>query len=392
MTEAVVVAACRTAIGTSFKGSLVNTTAYELAETVIAGVVDRSGIDPALIEDVVFGESMYGGGDVARYAALTSGLRNVPGVALNRHCASGLAAVASAAGSIKSGMEDAVIAGGVMSMSTGPIMRWRTPGTTDFEEMWISPSHPDDPEAPNRDMSLTVGWSAATQAGISREEQDAWALASHQKAIAATDDGRLAEEIVPIKITTADGGYGVFSVDEHPRRATSAEKLASLSTLHPEIDGFSVTAGNSSGVNDGAAALLLTSDTFAAEQGLTPLATVRSWASVGVEPRETGLAPTIAIPKALAKAGLTLDDVDLFEINEAFASVPIAAAKVLGIDPGKINPVGSGCSLGHPVAASGARMLTSLVYELRRRGGGIGVASMCAGGGMGGAVVIEVAG
>jgi acetyl-CoA C-acetyltransferase len=178
----------------------------------------------------------------------------------------------------------------------------------------------------------------------------------------------------------------VFSVDEHPRRETSAEKLAALKPLHPEIEGFSITAGNAAGVNDGAAALVVASDRL----GLPALATVRAWASVGVDPAETGLASVPAITKALARAGLSAVDVDLFEINEAFAVVPVAACRLLDIDPELVNVNGSGCSLGHPIAATGARMLVTLVHELRRRGGGVGVAAMCAGGGMGSATVVEV--
>ncbi len=262
-------------------------------------------------------------------------------------------------------------------------------GTQDWVD-WMSPSHPDTPDAPSCDMSITVGWNTAKILGISREEMDAWALGSHERAVAAIDEGRFATEIVPLKVTTTDGSAVVFEVDEHPRRGTSMEKLASLNPLHPEIPDFSITAGNASGINDAAAALVLTSDGFAAGHGLAPLGTVRSWASVGVDPYETGMAPTVAIPKALAKAGLAVSDVALWEINEAFAVVPVAACKVLDIDPALVNVSGSGCSLGHPIAATGARMLTTLVYDLRRRGGGIGVASMCAGGGMGSAVVVEV--
>jgi acetyl-CoA C-acetyltransferase len=231
-------------------------------------------------------------------------------------------------------------------------------------------------------MSITVGWNAATKAGVSREEMDAWALRSHRNAITAIDEGRFKEEIVPIETP-----HGLFSVDEHPRRDTSMEKLAALKPLHPEIEGFSITAGNACGANDGAAVLTIASDRL----GLPALATVRSWASVGVDPAITGLAPVEVIPKALARAGLSISDVDLFEINEAFASMCVATIKMLDLDPDTVNVDGSGCSLGHPVAATGARMLVTLVHELRRRGGGIGVAAMCAGGGMGSATVIEVA-
>ena len=390
MPDAVVVAACRSAIGTANKGSLVDTSAFDLAHTVVREVVARSGLDPSRFDDIVLGESLYGGGDIARYTAVTTGMTGIPGLALNRHCASGLSAVQTAAANIRAGMMDVVVAGGVQSSSTGPVARWRHPGTDDWDERWISPSHPDTPDAPNLDMSITVGWNSAVAAGVSREEMDAWALGSHQKAVAAIDAGRLVEEIVPLEVTRRDGTRFTFAVDEHPRRDSTMEKLASLKPLHPEIEGFSITAGNASGINDGAAALVLTSDGVAAAEGREVLATVRSWASVGVEPKDTGLAPVQAIPKALKLAGLDVGDVALFEINEAFASMCVATTRLLGIDPALVNPSGSGCSLGHPVAATGARMLTTLVYELRRRGGGVGVASMCAGGGMGSAVVIEV--
>jgi acetyl-CoA C-acetyltransferase len=327
---------------------------------------------------------------LARYAALEAGLESVPGLAQNRHCASGLSAVQSAAASIMAGMDSAVIAGGVQSSSTSPVEKKRIVGTTDWAD-WMSPSHPDTPDAPTFDMSITVGWNTAQILGITREEMDAWALGSHERAVAAIDEGRFTHEIVPLKVTTTDGATVVFEVDEHPRRGSTMEKLASLKPLHPEIPDFSITAGNASGINDAAAALVVTSDGFAAEHGLAPLATVRSWASVGVDPYQTGMAPTLAIPKALARAGLGVADVHLWEINEAFAVVPVAACKVLDIDPALVNISGSGCSLGHPIAATGARMLTTLIYDLQRRGGGVGVASMCAGGGMGSAVVIEVA-
>jgi acetyl-CoA C-acetyltransferase len=280
-------------------------------------------------------------------------------------------------------MDELVIAGGVNSASTSPKSRFRAGG--EWVDPWNPPTHPDRPDAPNLDMSITVGWNAAVKAGVSREEMDAWALRSHRNAVRAIDEGRFKDEIVPIETP-----HGMFAVDEHPRRDTSMEKLAALKPLHPEIEGFSITAGNACGSNDGAAALVVASDGLAARQGLPVLGTVRSWASVGVDPAITGLAPTKAIPKALARAGLKPDDVEVFEINEAFASMCVATVGMLGLDPERVNVNGSGCSLGHPVAATGARMLVTLVHELRRRGGGIGVAAMCAGGGMGSATVIEV--
>jgi acetyl-CoA C-acetyltransferase len=390
VSDAVIVSACRTAIGTAGKGTLVDTDASVLARAVIEELVQRTGIAPKDFDDLVLAESLYGGGVIGRYVAVEAGLENVAGLALNRHCASGLAAVETAAASIMAGMDSAVIAGGVQSSSTSPRSKKRVAGTADWAD-WMSPSHPDSPEAPAFDMSITVGWNTAKIAGISREEQDAWALRSHQNAIAAIDEGRFLKEIVPLKVTKSDGSAVVFEVDEHPRRGTSMEKLAALKVIHPEIPDFSVTAGNASGVNDAAAAVVVTSDAFASAHGLTPLAIVRSWANSGVNPYETGIAPTVAIAKALKRSGLTVADVNLWEINEAFATVPIAACKILDIDPALVNISGSGCSLGHPIAATGARMVTTLIYDLQRRGGGIGVASMCAGGGMGAALVIEVA-
>ena len=381
MPEAVIVSALRTPIGTAMKGTLRDTDAYQLADHIVGATVAEldSHVDRADIDDLILGEGLYGGGVVARHAAITAGLTSVPGLATNRHCAAGLAAVQGAAASIRAGMDRLAIAGGVNSASTSPRFKRRA-----GEELvdWFPPTHPDRPDAPNMDMSITVGWNAAVRAGVSRAEMDAWALRSHRNAIAAIDEGRFSHEIVPI-----DTPHGLFDTDEHPRRDTTLEKLASLKPLHPEIEGFSITAGNACGGNDAAAALTIASDAL----GLPALGTVLSWASVGVDPAVTGLAPVEAIPKALARAGLSLADVDLFEINEAFAAMCVATIKLLDIDSDLVNVSGSGCSLGHPVAATGARMLVTLTHELRRRGGGIGVAAMCAGGGMGSATVIEVA-
>ena len=391
MPKPVIVSAVRTAIGTSFKGSLVNIPAEVLATTVLQEVVRRSGLEPDAVDDVIFAESHYGGGDLARYAAAASNMVSVPGQAVNRHCAGSLTAVANAAAQIGSGVERVVVGGGVQSLSTGPLMNWRIPGPKlEFEERWMPPTHVETVDAPTRDMSITVGWNTAQAVGITREEMDAWALRSHQRAIGAIDAGKFVDEIVPLKIQGADGALTDFSVDEHPRRDTSMEKLASLKVLHPEIEGFSITAGNSSGTNDAAAALTLADEGFARSAGLTVMGSVKTWAAVGVEPRDTGLGAVRVIGKVLDRAGLSANDVTLWEINEAFASVPIAACREYGLDEDRVNIYGSGCSLGHPIAATGARMLTTLVHELGRRGGGIGVAAMCAGGGQGGAVVIEV--
>jgi acetyl-CoA acetyltransferase family protein len=390
VTDAVLLSACRTAIGTAFKGSLRDTDAFELSTLVVREAVQRAGLPTEVYDDVVLGEVLAGGGDIARYAALEAGLTHVPGLAHNRHCASGLSTIATAAGSVRAGMDRAVVAGGVHSSSTNPQSRRRIPGTDDVADPWSSPSHVSTSEAPADDMTILVGWNTAKLAGISRAEMDAWALRSHERALAAIDQCRFADEIVPVKVTGRDGAVSVFDVDEHPRRGSTLEKLAGLKVLHPEIDGFSITAGNSSGINDAASAVVVASSELAAEHGLAPLATIRSWASVGVDPYETGLAPIGAIRKALDRAGSTVRDVDLWEINEAFTSVPIAACRELGLDEERVNPFGSGCSLGHPIAATGSRMVATLAHELRRRGGGTAVASMCAGGGMGSALVLTV--
>lgn len=389
MGDAVIVSTARTAIGTARKGTLLDVSAFDLARYAAGEALKRSGIPGDDVDDLQMGESLQGGGDIARYAAVTLGLTNVPGLALNRHCASGMAAVQGAAASIRAGMDDVVIAGGAESISTSPAVMKRVLGTDDMAP-WMSPSHPETPEAPAFDMSITVGWNSAQKANVTREEMDFWAYESHRRAVAAIDDGKLEAEIFPIEVTKRDGETVVFSVDEHPRRETTLEKLASLKPLHPEIEGFSITAGNSSGLNDAAAAMVLVNSDYAQANDLRPLAIVRSWASAGVPPRDTGLGPTYAIPKALRRAGLAVEDVDVFEINEAFASMCVASTRILGIPHEITNVNGSGCSLGHPVAATGARMIVTLVHELRRRGGGIGVASMCAGGGMGSATVIEV--
>ena len=389
MGDAVIVSTARTAIGTARKGTLLDVSAFDLAKYAVGEALERSGIVKDDVDDLQLGESLQGGGDIARFAAVDLGLTNVPGVALNRHCASGMAAVQGAAASIRAGMDRVVIAGGTESISSSPAAMKRKLGTDDMEP-WMSPSHPETPEAPAFDMSITVGWNTAQKANVTREEMDFWACESHARAIDAIDTGRFEDEIVPIKVTRRDGETVTFQVDEHPRRGTSMEKLASLKPLHPEIEGFSITAGNSSGLNDAAAALMLVDSDYAKAHGLQPMAVVKAWASSGVPPQDTGLGPTYAIPKALDRAGMAVGDVDLFEINEAFASMCVASTRILGIPHEITNVNGSGCSIGHPVAATGARMIVTLVHELRRRGGGIGVSSMCAGGGMGSATVLEV--
>lgn len=390
MSSPVIVSAVRTAVATARKGTLANTSGETLAATILGAVLARGGIDPSLVDDVIFAESLYGGGALARHAAVELGVFQAGGMAINRHCAGSLSAVGLASAQILSGMERLIIAGGVQSVSTGPMMRWRVPGSDEVEDFWMPPTHPASEEAPNRDMSITVGWNTAKAAGLTREEMDAWALRSHQRAIAAIDAGNFKDEIVPVQALQMDGSTVTFDVDEYPRRDSSAERLASLKVLHPEIEGFSITAGNSSGVNDAASALAVASADFANTEGLAPIARVLGWTAKGADPRFTGIAAIDTIRKLLDRAGRSVDDIKLWEINEAFASVPLAACRMLDISEEVVNVSGSGCSIGHPIAASGGRMLTTLINDLKRRGGGLGVAAMCAGGGQGGAVLIEV--
>jgi acetyl-CoA C-acetyltransferase len=383
--DAVVVAAARTPIGRSYKGSLVGVDAFALAEVALREVIGRAGLEPSVVDDIVLAESLQGGGVIGRNVAVRLGMAGVPALADNRHCAAGLSAIQIASGSIRAGMDQVVVAGGTESLSTTPrVFKASSPGG-DLEP-WYSPTHPPTAEAPNRDMSITVGENTARRAGITRAEADEWALHSNLRAAASRDRGLFAEEIVPVPL----GDGRLFEADEQPRADTTLEKLAALPVLHPELPDATVTAGNASGINDGAAAVVVTSDEFAAAHGLIPLARIRSWASVGVEPAQTGLAPTFAIPKALDRAGMKVADVDLFEINEAFCSMAVACTRELGLDHEHVNVNGSGCGLGHPVAATGTRMVVTMIHELRRRGGTVGCVSMCAGGGMGSAMVVEL--
>jgi acetyl-CoA C-acetyltransferase len=285
-------------------------------------------------------------------------------------------------------MDRVVLAGGTESMSTMAMCQ-KSPAPGAPAQLWMPPSHPETPDAPAFDMSLTVGHNTAVEAGLSRTDVDQWAVYSHGRAIESIDSGAFTSQIVPVEVQGPDGKARRFDTDEHPRRGLTLERMGELEVLHPEIPDFTVTAGNAAGLNDAAAAVLLADADTAKSNGIAPLAAIRSWAAVGVAPRRTGLAPIYAIPKALARAGLAQDDIDLFEINEAFCSVPVATTRALGIEQEICNVNGSGCSLGHPIAATGARMVVSMVHELRRRGARLGVVSMCAGGGMGMAMVIE---
>ena len=376
-TDVVIVSGARTPIATAYKGSLAGVDAFALSEVAMGAAVERSGVPVELLEDIGWGESFQGGGNIGRYAANQLGM-SVPGVATQRWCASGMAGTQWVAASIAAGMIDAGIGGGVESMTTAPM-------GTKGGEFWLSPANLETEDAPPFNTAKGVGDNAARMAGVTREEADAWAYRSHMNAIRAMDEGRFKNEIVPV--TLPDGS--LFEVDEHPRRGSTLEKLASLPLLNPDDAGATTTAGNASGLNDAAAALVLVSRDFAEQHGLTPLAVIRGWGSVSLTPAETGLTPAHAIRRALAKSDVALDQVDSFEINEAFASVTVAAVKALGIDEDKVNVNGSGCSLGHPIGCTGARMIVTMMNELERTDGRYGVVAMCAAGGMGSATVIE---
>ncbi len=388
MGEAVVLSAVRTPIA-RVRGSLANVSVHDIGKAAVAEALKRSGVAAEDVDDLVMGEVLQGGGCVARYIAVDLGLPpDTPGLAVQRQCGSGMAAVQAAAADIRAGMDRVVIAGGVESMTQAPMSFMKSPVPWGGARPWMSLSHPPTDDAPATDMSITVGENTAEKCGISREQQDEWSYHSHMRAIAAIDDGRFAEEVVPVETPGPKGATSVFDTDEHPRRDTSIETLSRLPVISKP--GGTVTAGNSSGINDGACALVVADESYARQNNLAPLAVIRSWAAAGVPPRDTGLAPTIAIPRAVERAGLDLDDMKLVEINEAFASMAVASSRMLGFPHEMVNVNGGAVGLGHPVACSGARIMTTLIHEVRRRGGGYGVASLCAGGGMGVATVLEV--
>jgi 3-oxoadipyl-CoA thiolase len=393
MQEALILDAIRTPMG-RYRGGLASVRPDDLAAQVVRAVVERSEVDPETVTDVYMGAANQAGEDnrdVARMAALLAGLPvSVPGATVNRLCASGLEAVNMAGRAVKLGEGDLYLAGGVESMSRAP---------------WVVPK----PEAalPRGEQTMydtTLGWrmvnprmavmystesmgengeNVAERYGVSREDQDAFALRSHRRAVAAGADGRFGEEIVPVELSED----GRLDRDEGPRADTSLEKLAKLRPAFRE--GGTVTAGNSSTLNDGAACLLIGSERAAERLGAEPLARIVSVGVAGVDPAVMGMGPAEAIPRALAAADLKLDEIDLIEINEAFASQVLACARQLGIDEERLNVNGGAIALGHPLGCSGARLMTTLVYEMRRRGNRYGVASLCVGVGQGLATVVE---
>ena len=382
-TDVVIVSAARTPIATAYKGSLGGVDAFALAEVAIGAAVKRSGIPVDQIEDMGIGECYQGGGNIGRNVAVRLGMTNVSSLAVQRWCASGMGGVQWVAANIAAGMIDVGVGGGAESLSTAPGVS--RPGPDGAPSFWMSPGNEDAPDAPSFNMAHTVGDNTARIAGVTREEADAWAFESHQRAIRAIDEGRFENEIVPVDLP----GGGQFTTDEHPRRNSSLEKLAGLNLLNPDLEGAVTTAGNASGLNDAAAALMLVSRDYAKAHGLQPLAVIRGWASAGVDPVETGLAPTKALPRALAKAGISIADLQSVEINEAFASMAVASSRILGLDHEIVNVNGSGCSLGHPIACTGARMIVTMINELIRTDAQWGAVAMCAAGGMGSATIIE---
>jgi acetyl-CoA acyltransferase len=404
MHEAVIVSAARTAVGKAPGGTLRGTRPDELAAAVIGEALKRApGIEAGEIDDVILGCAMpeaEQGMNVARIASLRAGIPvSASAVTVNRFCSSGLQAIAYAAERVMCGFASTIVAGGTESMSLVPMGGHK-----------IAPN----PTLIDRypDVYLSTGLVAenhARESGISRAEQDAFALRSHQRALAAIDRGRFAEEIVPVTATVIDNrqqgagpfvqgpppntGYGpvlreiTFAIDEGPRRDTSADALAKLRPAFHAAG--TVTAGNSSQTSDGAAAVIVTSAAHAKALGLTPMARFVTFATAGVEPERFGIGPVPAIGKALKLAGLTLDQIDLIELNEAFAAQVLACLKALPIDPDRLNVNGGAIALGHPLGCTGAKLTTTLLHEMKRRKARYGMVTMCVGGGMGAAGIFE---
>ena len=389
--EAVILSACRTPIG-AFGGAFKDVSAVDLGAVVIREAIARAGVRPADLGDVVMGCVLQAGAgmNVARQAAIKAGVPvEVPGETVNRVCGSGLQAVVHAVEAIRVGYVDTTVAGGTESMSNAPYLlkgaRWgyRMGNAEAIDSMLVEGltcamggCH----------MGITAEEIAA-RSRISRADQDAFAAQSQQRAVRAIAEGRFKDEIVGVPVPQKKGAAVVVDTDEYPRAGTTAEKLAALKPAFKK-DG-TVTAGNASGINDGAAALVVCTGRKARELGRQPLARILSYASTGVEPMVMGMGPVPAVRKALERAGLKLSDIDLFELNEAFAVQSVAVARELGIDPAKINVHGGAIALGHPIGASGARVLTTLVYALRAQKKKYGVASLCIGGGMGIAMAVK---
>ncbi|MBB5235208.1 thiolase family protein [Deinococcus budaensis] len=389
MRDAVIVSAVRTPVGRGVKGTLANTRPDDLAALVLNEAVKRAGVDPSIVEDVYLGCAIpeaEQGLNVARMAALRAGMPDtVGGVTVNRFCSSGLQTIAMAAAAIQTGQADVMLAGGVESMSMVP-MTGHNPSP--------NPDLVDDRPGAYIGMGLTAE-NVAQKYGVSREDQDAFALRSHQRAAAAQDSGKFDAEIIPVPVqvdkvkgTKVTSTTLNFDKDELIRRDANLEDMAKVRPAFKATG--SVSAANSSPFSDGAAAVLVMSAEKAQELGVKPLAKFLGFAVAGVEPELMGIGPVKAVPKVLAQTGLTLDDIDLIELNEAFAAQSLAVARELGFDQEKMNVNGGAIALGHPLGCSGAKLTATAIYELRRRGGGKALITMCIGGGMGAAGVIEV--
>ena len=392
MREVVIASAARTPIG-SFGGTLKNTTAVTLGKTVVEEAVKRAGIKPEQVDELVFGCVLQAGlgQNVARQVSLAAGLpKETPAMTINKVCGSGLRSVGLAAQIIKAGDADIVIAGGTESMSLAPYAmpaaRW---GARMFDTKMVDVMVNDGLwDAFNQYHMGMTAENVADQWGITREELDEFSLKSQQKAEAAIKAGKFKDEIVPVVIPQKKGDPIVFDTDEYPKFGASLEKMAKLKPAF-KTDG-KVTAANASGINDSAAALVVMSAEKAAELGITPLCKIVSYASAGVDPSIMGVGPIPASKKALDKAGLTVDDIDLFEANEAFAAQSVAVGRELQIPEEKLNVNGGAIALGHPIGASGARILITLIYEMKKRGCKKGLATLCIGGGMGTAMIVEM--
>ncbi|MBA2275127.1 MAG: acetyl-CoA C-acyltransferase [Chloroflexi bacterium] len=397
MREAWIVSAVRTPVG-RYGGALRSVRPDDLAAIAVSAAVERSGIDAGLIEDVILGAANQAGEDnrnVARMASLLAGLpTDVAGQTVNRLCGSGLQAINTAAHAIMVGDGDAFVAGGVESMTRAPFVMAKAEGPFERGERTMFDTtlgwrftNPRLAELHHPFTMGETGENVAEQHGVSRGEQDAFALTSHQRAIAAIEDGRFDGQIVPVTVAQPKSDAIVVDRDEHPRPDTSPEALGRLKPAFRE--GGTVTAGNSSGINDGASAVVLVEAGFARSHGLRPLARVVSTAVAGVDPSVMGLGPIPATRKALERASLTVSDLDLIELNEAFASQSLACIRELGLDPDKVNVNGGAIAIGHPLGMSGARLITMLVHELQRRGARYGLATMCIGVGQGIATIVE---
>ncbi len=396
--RAAIVAAIRTPIG-RHGGSLASIRPDDLAAHAIRAVVARAGIDPALIDDVYFGDTNQAGEDnrnVARMALLLAGLPpTVPGATVNRLCASGLEAVNIAARMIESGSGDVMIAGGVESMSRAPYVLSKADQAFGREQQIFDTTigwRFVNPRLAAMYPPISLGETAENVArahGVSRADQDEFALASQRKWAAAHAAGRFRDEIVPVEIPQGKKPPIIVDTDEHPRPDTTLEKLAALKPAFSKAADATVTAGNSSGINDGAAALLLVEESRAAALGLKPLAFVGASASAGVDPAHMGIGPVPAIAKLVARTGIAAASIDLIELNEAFAAQSVACVRGAGLDPAKVNVNGGAIALGHPLGASGARIVVTLVHEMQRRDAKRGLASLCVGVGQGLATMFE---